>query len=334
MSDPSSLLTIAADLEAWRAARESAAVFDRSHWGRLRLTGGGSLEYLHDQSTQDLRPLSSGQGANTVFVTATAHILDLTTVYVQDNSVLLLTSPQRRQILTTTLSRFLPFLRTVQLTDETESTVCLSLVGPESSGRLQSWLGESLRDHPLHAHLQIESAGLSVTVAKGSGLSGEGYTLFTSAAEGPILWQRLGEMGVIPGSPQVWEQLRIEDGRPIADQELTADYNPLEAGLWQAISLSKGCYIGQEVLAKQVTYKRIRQQLWGLRLESLQKPGTELFLGENKIGTLTSSVQTPSGYVGLAYMRTKVDPQTGMQVQVGNIAAELVHPPFLSYPPA
>lgn len=334
MSVPSSLLPVAADLEAWRAAHESAAVFDRSHWGCLRLTGEGSLGYLHNQSTQDLHHLGPGQGANTVFVTATAHILDLVTVFVQDTSVLLLTSPQRRQILTTTLSRFLPFLRTVQLTDETESTVCLSLVGPESAARLQSWLGESLKDQPLHAHLQIESAGLSVTVAKGSGLSGEGYTLFTSAAEGPTLWQHLGDMGVMLGSPQVWEQLRIEDGRPTADQELTADYNPLEAGLWHAISLSKGCYIGQEVLAKQVTYKRIRQQLWGLRLESVPKQGAEIFVGEDRIGTLTSSIETLSGVIGLAYVRTKSHPQAGMQVQVGDIAAELIHPPFLSYPPA
>ncbi|NJK62651.1 MAG: folate-binding protein YgfZ [Synechococcaceae cyanobacterium SM2_3_1] len=334
MSITSSPLPVAADREAWREAHESVAVFDRSHWGRLRLTGEGALGYLHNQSTQDLHHLSPGQGADTVFVTAAAHMLDLTTVYVQDTDVLLLTSPQRRQFLTTTLSRFLPFLRTVQLTDETEATMCFSLVGPASSRCLEPWLGESWREHPLHHHLQIERAGLSVTVAKGSGLSGEGFTLCTSATEGLILWQQLSEMGVIPGSQLVWEQLRIADGRPTADQELTEAYNPLEAGLWQAVSLSKGCYIGQEVLAKQVTYKRIRQQLWGLRLEALQKQGTEIFVGEDKIGTLTSSIETLSGVIGLAYVRTKFHPQTGMQVQVGDIAAELIHPPFLSYPPA
>jgi hypothetical protein len=254
-------------------------------------------------------------------------------VYVQDSSVLLLTSPQRRQILTTTLSRFLPFLRTVQFADETESTVCFSLVGPESSQCLQSWLGESLEDYPLHHHLPIQQDGISITVARGSGLSAAGYTLFAPAAEGAALWQRLVGEGAIPAGESVWEQLRIEDGRPAADQELTEDYNPLEAGLWQAISLSKGCYIGQEVLAKQVTYNRIRQQLWGLRLDTLQEPGTDLFLGEDKIGTLTSCVQIPSGMVGLSYVRTKYGPQPGMKIQVGNVPGEIIHPPFLSYPP-
>jgi folate-binding protein YgfZ len=126
---------------------------------------------------------------------------------------------------------------------------------------------------------------------------------------------------------QGWEQLRIQQGRPAPDYELTEDYNPLEAGLWHNISFDKGCYIGQETIARLNTYKGVKVQLWGVKLNAPASPGTEVMMGEEKVGTLTSYTDSPEGPFGLAYIRTKAG-GAGLQVQVGEVTGEVVDIPF------
>jgi folate-binding protein YgfZ len=96
----------------------------------------------------------------------------------------------------------------------------------------------------------------------------------------------------------LWQQLRIEQGRPMAGAELTEDYNPLEAGLWAAVSFDKGCYIGQETIARLNTYQGVKQQLWGLTLSAAAEPGSPITHGGAKVGQLTSVVETPTGLAG------------------------------------
>jgi folate-binding protein YgfZ len=138
------------------------------------------------------------------------------------------------------------------------------------------------------------------------------------------------EAGAVPMGEQLWEQLRVEQGRPVPGQELTDDYNPLEAGLWHTISLSKGCYIGQETIARLHTYKGVKQQLWGVRLTEFAEPETLITVGEEKIGRLTSCTQSQDGYWGLAYIRSKnVAPE--LHVKVGESEGVLTELPFVSH---
>lgn len=308
-------------------------MIDRSEWGRLRMKGSPGLEYLHNQSTQDLKALQPGRGADTVFVTPTAGILDLTTVYVLEEECWIWTSPQRRETLSQSLGRMLPFVRGAQLSDATEHTFAFGLLGSESTALLQGLIGSERIPAEQHQHRQVEIQGIPVHLARGTGVVVPGFTLWGDLAGKAEVQKGLMEAGATLGKAELWEQLRLEAGRPAADRELTTDYNPLEAGLWQAISLSKGCYIGQEVLAKQVTYKRIRQTLWGIRLEGAVAPGTDIEQAGEKIGLLTSVGQTPRGYWGLGYVRTKFAPAEGLAVQVGPVQGTLAQMPFLSYPP-
>jgi hypothetical protein len=172
--------------------------------------------------------------------------------------------------------------------------------------------------------------GLKVRVAIGNGLALPGYTLIVSASNAAKLWQSLTQAGAIPMGDRVWEQLRIQQGRPMPDHELTEDYNPLEAGLWQTISFNKGCYIGQETIARLNTYKGVKQQLWGVRLQAPVEPGTVVMLGEEKIGKLTSVIETDKGLFGLAYIRTKSGGK-GLNVQIGDVEGEVVDVPFLTH---
>lgn len=89
----------------------------------------------------------------------------------------------------------------------------------------------------------------------------------------------LALQGAIPMGMDDWETARIQQGRPVEGNELMQDYSPLEAGLYQAVSLNKGCYMGQETLAKVHKQNAVKQQLWSLRLEGSVQPGTSLLSG-------------------------------------------------------
>jgi folate-binding protein YgfZ len=308
-------------------------LLDRSEWGRLHMKGSPGLDYLHNQSTQDLKALAPGRGADTVFVTPTAGILDLTTVYVGEEDCWVWTSPQRRGPLMHSLGRMLPFVRGAQLSDETEQTFAFGLIGDQSREVLEKVIGSERIPADPREHRQIEIQGIPVHLACGTGLAEQGFTLWGEIGQKAALQEHLLHIGAKLAQPELWEQLRLEAGRPAADQELTTDYNPLEAGLWHAISLSKGCYIGQEVLAKQVTYKRIRQTLWGIRLKGEAQPGTDILQQGEKIGLLTSAGLTSQGYLGLGYVRTKFEPVEGLEVEVDTVPGTLTRMPFLSFPP-
>jgi folate-binding protein YgfZ len=319
------------DSIAQTAIQTSVAVYDRSHWGRVQIGGADRLRFLHNQTTNDFNQQQPGQGCDTVFITSTARTIDLVTAYVLEDSVLLLTSPGYSQRLISWMDRFIFFADKVELKDVTDSTAAFSLIGPDSDRVIQQLGAAALIGQPHASHAVIPVGTAEVRVAVGSGLTNPGYTLFTSSEQADALWQQLTAAGAVPMGEQVWQQLRIEQGRPAPASELTDDYNPLEAGLWHTISLSKGCYIGQETIARLHTYRGVKQQLWGVRLTQTAKPDSLITAGNEKIGHLTSCVATPDGYFGLAYIRTKyVEP--GLQVNIDEAGTgELVALPYVSH---
>ena len=119
-------------------------------------------------------------------------------------------------------------------------------------------------------------------------------------------------------------------GRPQPESELTDDYNPLEVGLWQTVSFDKGCYIGQETIARLNTYKGVKQNLWGIRLNAAAEAGMVITAGDNKVGKLTSCTQDGDNHFGLGYIRTKAG-GVGLKVKVGETEGEVVSIPFVSH---
>ena len=318
------------DDAAIQAARQGVALVDRSHWGRLKISGDDRLRYLHNQSTNDIQRLKPGQGCDTVFVTSTGRTIDLATAYVMQDSVLVLVSPNRRQQLMEWLDRYIFPMDRVELKDATSECATFSLIGPESDSLLEKLSDEMPVDEAYASHELLMLDALKVRVAVGNGLALPGYTLLVSAGNAAKLWKILTEAGAIPMGDRVWEQLRIQQGRPTPDRELTEDYNPLEAGLWKTISFEKGCYIGQETIARLNTYKGVKQQLWGVRLQAPVEPGTVVMVGEEKVGKLTSFTATDQGPFGLAYIRTRAG-GVDLKVQVGDVDGEIVDVPFLTH---
>jgi tRNA-modifying protein YgfZ len=317
------------DAQALMAADQTTALYDRSHWGRIRVFDRDRLTFLHNQSTNDLKRLQPGQGCETVILTSTARTIDLVSVFATDEEVWLLTAPNRREQMLSWLDRYIFFGDKVQLEDKTDSTVCFSLIGPSSSNLLMK-LGIPELPQELDAHFLGAIADIQVRVTNGSGLSTPGYTLIADQANGLSLWKTLTEAEAVPLGEKAWEQLRICQGRPMPGTELTEDYNPLEAGLWQMVSFNKGCYIGQETIARLNTYNGVKQKLWGLMLDGESKPGTPIVLEDQKIGVLTSVVETPEGFFGLGYIKTKAG-GNDLKVRVGDGNATVVNVPFLCH---
>jgi tRNA-modifying protein YgfZ len=320
------------DEAAFNAAITAVTLHDRSHWGRLHLSDSDRLSFLHNQTTNDIKSLQPGQGCEAVVVNSTARTLDLVSAYVTDEEVILLTSPNRRQQLMPWFDRYIFFGDKVQLSDHTESTLCFSLIGPDSTSLLQS-LGVTDLPDLSHHHTVCSLAGGKVRIAAGSGLHSPGYTLLFDPALGASLWSALTTAGATPLGDRVWEQLRILQGRPMPDAELTEDYNPLEAGLWHTISFNKGCYIGQETIARLNTYNGVKQQLWGIRLEKEVPVGSPILSAEQKVGILTSLAETPLGFYGLGYIKTKAGGE-GLTVQVAETSGKVDKVPYLTRSPA
>ncbi len=322
-------LSFGNDGEALTAAREGTALCDRSHWGLLQISGEDRLRYLHNQSTNDFNRLQPGQGCDTVFVTSTGRTLDLATAYVTEDAVLVLVSPNRRQQLLEWLDRFIfPFDR-VELAD-LEAKAVFSLIGSKSDFLLQQLAIEAIIGQPQHNHQLVNVDDVQLRIAVGSGLGIPGYTLIVSATDAPKVWSKLIAAGAVPAGDRIWEQLRIRQGRPFPERELTEDYNPLEAGLWHAISFDKGCYIGQETIARLNTYKGVKQRLWGVELNEPVVAGTPVTVDDSKVGIITSCTNNSQGAFGLAYIRTKAG-GAGLEVRVGNAIGKLAAVPFLRH---
>ncbi|AFY62166.1 folate-binding protein YgfZ [Synechococcus sp. PCC 6312] len=314
----------------------ASACYDCSHWGRILLRGADRLRFLHNQSSNHLNLLKPGQGCDTVILTSTARTLDLVTAWVRSDDILLLVSPQRREPLQKWLDKYIFFGDQVELQDITPTTSCWRFLGTDCEQIFRN-LGLDLSDlQQLGDHRQYHIADCPVEISFGSGLALPGLTLTVPIEYRlPVMAQiKLAQPELMELSETDWEHLRILQGRPAVDAELTEDYNPLEARLDYTISLDKGCYIGQETIARLNTYQGVKQQLWGLALTDDVEPGTPLRLEGTKVGVLTSctSLDHPldhqSKAFGLGYIKTKAG-GVGLQVEAGTTMGQVVDVPFL-----
>ncbi|MEH2174185.1 CAF17-like 4Fe-4S cluster assembly/insertion protein YgfZ [Nostoc sp.] len=319
------------DAAAIEAAKVGVAICDRTAWGRIKVAGDDRLNFLHNQSTNNFQILKPGQGCDTVFVTSTARTIDLVTAYVREDAVILLVSPNRRQYLMEWLDKYIFYADKVELSDITQYTNTFSLIGPGSDAVLEKLGISELIGQPYGSHQVYTIAPAEgVRIAVGSGLAAPGYTFTFPYTDKETVWNKLLEAGAVEMSDRAWDALRILQGRPAPDAELTDDYNPLEVGLWQTISFTKGCYIGQETIARLNTYKGVKQHLLGIRLSAPVEVGSAIAVGDEKVGKLTSYTQTADGYFGLGYIRTKAG-GVGLKVQVGETEGEIVEIPFVSH---
>ncbi len=292
----------------YRAARQDAVLSDRSDLGRLLVSGKDALDLLHRLTTQDVRSLGPGQGTAAAFVTAKGRLIDWVTLHSLEDRLLCLTGPGRSIAVADYIDRY-TFREEVKVENADRSHGTLGLFGARARERVARLFGESAAERPLHHPVQVRLAGAEAVLARTFPLAGDGYHLTAPAGALPALRAAILERstGLIEADQACLEILRIEAGLPAAGRELTEDYNPWEARLNDAISLNKGCYVGQEVVARLNTYKKVSKYLVRLRIESgVPAPGARLVgQGDEAIGTLTSAAAVPGEdrVLGLGYVR-------------------------------
>lgn len=311
------------------AALDCCAVVDRSDLGRVLSTGPDLLDLLHRLSTGDVKGLEAGQGRSTVVTTPKGRIVERLFVHhLGDRGVLLVGGPGSGARVIEHLERF-TFAEQTELTDATDTLCQLALVGPNAAEALQATGFD--RPEPF-CGVEIEFEGLTAYVVGEDGLSGEGYSVLVTKEMAGSMWQALnlacGKCGGRPAGSVAAESWRILRGLPLSGHELTEDYNPLEAGLREAVSFAKGCYVGQEVVARLNTYDKISRSLVGLVFpdgSAPPGPGAPLFFREDEVGRVTSSVVPPgrSHPIALAYLKRKIA-ETGIELSVGASDGELV----------
>ena len=320
------------DIQGFKSAYNDVVICDRSHWGLLKLTGSDRLRFLHNQTTNNINSLQPGQLCDTVFVNSTGRTLDLVTAYFTEDSIILLVSPNRQKFLYEWMDRYIFPMDKVEISDISDKNAIFTIIGKEATTKLNQWdmANNAITELSQNKHNFVTINDEKILIGYGTGLKLSGYTLIVPESLAKTVWETMINLGIIPVGDRLWEQLRIKQGRPYPDQELTEDYNPLETGLWSTISFDKGCYIGQETIARLNTYQGVKQRLWGVKLNQPVKAGNTVILDDKKVGILTSSIQVEDEYIGLAYVKTKAGGE-GLNVTIGDGTGQLISVPFLSH---
>jgi folate-binding protein YgfZ len=299
----------------------ACGLLDRSQRGKLALTGPDAKAFLDGQVTNDVEALEPGQGCYAAFLTHKGKMLgDLRALDFGDE-LWLDTERATLQELFNMIRRF-SVGYDVRLHKRTLERALLSLIGPRA--REVADAGSLGPDE--HANAAGEIAGLPVRLVA----TDVGVDVICRSDRAQELRAGLAGRGAVPVSEDAVECLRVERGRPRWGLELDEATIPQEAGLNQrAVSFTKGCYVGQETVARLFYKGKPNRHLRGLRLSRPTDPGAELRLGERAVGRLGSVAVSPRhGPIALALVRREAQPGARLAVGDGEVTAEVVELPF------
>ena len=303
------LPTVYSDVAAeYLAATSGAAVYDTSYTGRLKATGEDALDLLNRLSTNKVIDLQPGQGTPTILTTDRGRILDLIIVLNAGDHLLLLTSPGTQEPVIEWLDKY-TIMEDLTVEDISASAAMLAVWGPGALAVLEAAVGSAMAELPLYHSVEQSLEGTSVRIVSTRLAELPGYYVITSSDAAPAVWQLLVASGSKPIGTEAYEAARINYSLPVHGREMGDDYNPLEAGLIGSIDFAKGCYIGQEVIARLDTYRKVQKYLVKLAFESGSSvsPGATLKQDGQVVGKITSvaTIPTTNALIGLAYVRTK-----------------------------
>ena len=315
---------------AYRAYREGRAVLaPLPDLGPLRATGADRVEFLHGQVTNDVRGLPEGGTGEGLLLNHKGHALaQLRTLRRRDDLYLAVeggASPLVREH----LDRHIVF-DDVQIKDLTGEIVAWTLQG--ATAAVDALLAELGADRPApgaSVRVPLDQAAVLVVASRRSGAGGVDLHLLARQAE--VVRDRLVGAGAVPAQPVVLPLLRVVAGIPHATSEAGEGVLPQEAGLEPLVSYRKGCYLGQEIMARIEARGTVRRALRGVRLEG-EPEHDEVEAAGRSVGRLGTSVPHPElGWIALAVVRS--DLSDDARPSFGGIAGNLADLPF-EPPPA
>jgi folate-binding protein YgfZ len=313
-------MSVTVELDAqYRQLREECGVLPRER-AVIAVTGPDGAEYLQGQVTNDVEALQVGEGQYAALLDRKGKMqTDLRILRSGDAEIQVDLEPGPKDQALRHLTMY-SIGSDVAVTDATAGRALLSLIGPRAA--------EIAAAPPLP-----EFANESTTIAGIEALAvgtRDGIDLFTAAADRDRLLAALTEAGAVEVTPAAVEIVRVEAGVPRFGAEMDAGTMPAEAAIVEdAVSFTKGCYIGQETVARLHYKGKPNRHLRGLKLSAAAPPGAALRLGEKEVGTLGGAVVSPAlGPIGLAIVRREAEPGTELTVGEDGVTAEVVALPF------
>jgi folate-binding protein YgfZ len=313
--------TATVELDAqYRQLREECGLLDRSERGKVLVKGPDAAEYLQGQLTNDVEALEVGDGQYAALLDRKGHMqADMRVLRPGAEEILIDTEGLARAAVVRHLTMY-SIGREVEVVDLSEERAILSLIGPRA----------------------VEVAGaaaLPENACEGAAVAGveclavgtrDGIDLIATAAGAERLREALLAAGAVEVAAEAAEILRIEAGVPRYGAEMGSETMPAEAGIVeQTVSFTKGCYIGQETVARLHYKGRPNRHLRGLRLSAPAQPGTPLRLGEKEVGRLGGACVSPAfGPIALAILRREAEPGAELAVGEDGVTAQVVDLPF------
>ena len=291
-----------AEPPGYNAARQGAAFFDRADRGFIVVSGKDRASYLHGLLTNDITALKAGEGCYAAYLTPQGRMITDLWVYELGDLILLVLLRDVKDAVLAKLDQFI-FTEDVQLGDVSETFGCVAVVGPDaakSSARVLTGVSlEGLASLKEHGSVRSEFSEQAAIAARVTDVGEPGYDLFVGAAQREALKTALRAAGAVEVDDAVVETLRIEGGMPKFHRDMDEETIPLEAGIeGRAISLTKGCYVGQEVIIRVLHrgHGRVARRLVGITLEgeAVSPPGAVVRAGAREIGRVTSSARSPA----------------------------------------
>jgi tRNA-modifying protein YgfZ len=303
----------------YRVLREGAGFVERADRGLLVVRGSEAADYLQGQLTNDVEALAPGEGCYAALLDRKGRMQgDLVVLRRADDEFLLTVEGIARGAVARPLDMY-RIGRDAELEDISENHTMVSVIGPAS--------GSLLGVAPLageHANRE-ERVGEVTCVAAATDLGVD--LLFGAGSRGAVA-EALTAAGIEPVSEEAAEIVRVESGRPRFGMEMTAQTIPEEAGINErAVSFTKGCYIGQETVARLHYKGKPNRHLRGLKLAGGARAGDPVRLDDRELGTVGTAVLSPAhGSVALAILRREAEP--GATVSVGETTGEVIDLPF------
>jgi folate-binding protein YgfZ len=295
----------------YRAARETAALFPLTWRGALRFVGPDRRSWLHGQVSNEVNQLPDGAWNEATVLNIQGHMVAMLRVLAMPDALLADLPVAIAASTAQHLDRYL-IMERVEIEDASAELRLLSVQGPRAAEAVRTATGVAVAEvAPQTLITQEGPLGAPLIVARATETGESGFDLYVATEAAPLVWDQLSAaVRSLGGRPAGWEALntlRVEAGIPWWGHELDPSIVPLEARLERAISLSKGCYVGQEIIARIDARGRVNNLLGGLRLRGdvLPEPGSRIHSEEKPIGRVATAVHSPAlgRPIALAFLR-------------------------------
>lgn len=304
------------------ACRESAVAIDLSHRGNLCFSGPDTDEFLHRMLSNRVKELMPGEGAYNTFLTRQGKFISDLYMYKFDAFVVASVAPGLADTLAEEIDRFI-IMDQVEVANETENSFCFGLFGPSSREIITKM---NMGDPSPEEHGHTTSGNMMIARELWTGE--DGYLLMGPREEAEPLWCALSNAGAKPAGVTAFESLTLEAGVPLFGKDMTSAVNPMQAGLEEkAIDFEKGCYIGQEVIAKIKYLGQVNRGLVGLKIsgKTTPEPGAAVYSDGKNIGSITRAAYCPTVDAVLAFSylpRSQMEPGAEVRVDCDGVDAK------------